>query len=140
MNYIFVKQTHDAEVNLSNLNEKYIVFYTTSNWELQLMPGQELSNGLGNQYQLVEKLSHICKQENIQLVLRLHPNSPISEVNIFNSIAQRNNFLVILPNDLVSSYSLGKNAFRIFTYGSTMSYSLSRNITSLQRNGNSNSL
>ena len=121
-NYISAIQNHDHEINLSDLNRKYIVFFTSSNWELDLIPGQDLSNGLGNQYEVVEKLSDICKNESIQLVIRLHPNSPVSEVNKFNLISQKNKCLVISPNDSLSSYILGKKAFRNFSYASTISW------------------
>ena len=120
--YINEKQNHNIEINLPNLNENFIVFYSSSNWEIEFIPDQDLSNGLGIQYEAFEKLSEICKINNIQLVIRLHPNSSKSEVDIFTLIANKNHDLLIPPNSPISSYNLGIKALRIFTYGSTISW------------------
>ncbi len=120
--YINNKQNHNIEISFPNLHENFIVFFSSSNWEIELIPDQDLSNGLGTQYEAVEKLSDICKLNNIQLVIRLHPNSSKSEVDLFTLISKKNYDLIILPNDTISSYNLGIKALRIFTYSSTISW------------------
>lgn len=124
MNYINSKQNHNQPLILESLSDKFIVFYTSSNWEIDSMPNQIFSNGLGDQYEVVGKLSIICKQLAIQFVLRLHPNSSKTEIARFNDLSEKNDILLIKPTSSISSYDLAENAYRIFTFGSTLTWEL----------------
>lgn len=115
-------QDHDAEIEVEGLRDCFVVYYTTSNNEILLMPSQDVTNSLGSQQEAVNILWNVCKKENIQIVIKMHPGTPKSEQNYYFELADGDNCIVIPPGSSISSYKLGEKSFRNFSYGSTITW------------------
>lgn len=112
----------DADVQVDGLGDRFITYFTSSSWETMLMPMQDYKNRLGSQFEAVATLAYVCAGEGFQLVIRMHPNTPVAEINDYMQYFGREGCLVIFPKDPVSSYRLGVESFRNFSYGSTITW------------------
>lgn len=115
-------QDHDAEISIQGRSERFAVYFTTSNNEILFMPSQDVTNALGSQDAAVTTLVRVCEEENIQLIIKMHPGTPKSERNEYDKFAHGNQCIVISPESSISSYKLGASAFRNFSYGSTLTW------------------
>ena len=113
---------HDVAINVPHLSDSYVVYFASSNWETIWMPTQDFSNGLGDQYQAVANLVKVCDELGIQLVIRMHPNTPKSEWSDYDRFSNDGKCIVIPPDDSASSYRLGVESFRNFSFGSTITW------------------
>ena len=104
------------------INPKYIAYFTSSNWEFLAMPNEDWSNNLGDQFEAVAKLAGACRQEGIQLVIRMHPNTSAFEYFDYSNLESDGWCIIIRPDADVSSYELGRHSFRNFSYGSTITW------------------
>jgi hypothetical protein len=112
----------DAEINLDGLCQRYITYFTSSSWEIMSMPMQDYKNRLGSQCEAVAALARVCATEGFQLVIRMHPNTPDAEINNYIKYSEQKGCLVVFPKDIVSSYRLGAESFRNFSFGSTITW------------------
>ena len=117
-------QDHDAKIDLPGLKEKFVVFFASSNWEIFFMPTLDFSNALGDQYTAVATLAQVCEKEGFQLVIRMHPLTPLTEVNDYNFLANNDKCLIVPAASSISSYRLGEASYRNFSYGSTITWEL----------------
>lgn len=123
-NYGFVNQgqNHDAPIEIPGLHQRYAVYYTTSNFEILLMPGQDVTNALGSQMDALSSLVDVCAAEGLQLLIKMHPGTPNSELENYKKFADGDKCVLILPDSIISSYRLGYSAYRNFSYGSTITW------------------
>ena len=114
----------NIELSLGDLgiDEKYVTFYTSSNWEFATMPNEDWSNELGDQYETAALLANVCSQQGVQLVIRMHPNTAASEYYDYTNLEDAGLCRIIRPDADISSYELGRRAFRNFSYGSTITW------------------
>ena len=115
-------KNQDADVKIDGLSKRFVTYFTSSNWVMMLMPMQDFKNRLGSQLEAVTTLAQVCAAEGLQLVIRMHPNTPLVEVNDYIRFSELKGCLVIFPKDTVSSYRLGVESFRNFSFGSTITW------------------
>jgi hypothetical protein len=115
-------QNHLVPVDISGLKNKFVAYYTTSNYEMLLMPGQDVTNRLGSQVAAVAALAKVCQEEGIQLIIKMHPGTPRDDWASFDQFRSEDHCLIIYPDSSVSSYLLGEMAYRNISYGSTITW------------------
>ena len=115
-------RNHDIKNDIPGLADSYVVYFSSSNQEFLWMPTQDYSNGLGDQYQIVASLANVCDEEGIQLIIRMHPNTPEDEWGDYDRFTNDEKCMVISPNANASSYWLGAESFRNFSIGSTITW------------------
>ena len=119
---IINSQDHNLEIRIQGCHERFAVYFPTSSYELLCMPGQDCSNALGPQDVAIATLIRVCNEENMQLIIKMHPNTPKSEQAAYDKFADGEKCIVIPPESSISSYNLGASAFRNFSYGSTITW------------------
>lgn len=115
-------QDHDADVDIPGRRDRFVAYFASSNNEIVLMPTQDVSNTLGSQSDAIATLAHVCNEEGIQLIIRMHPGCPKSEYGAYDQFSDGERCMVIPPHSSVSSYRLGATALRNFSYGSTITW------------------
>ncbi|MEI6713063.1 MAG: hypothetical protein WCO60_04880 [Verrucomicrobiota bacterium] len=117
-------QDHDAIVCLEGLSDKYVVYLTSSNSEIFLMPGQDVRNALGSQEDAVATLAQVCRQVGVQLIIKMHPGTPEAERHLYDHLSNGTACIVVSPSSKISSYRLAEGAYRNISYGSTITWEL----------------
>jgi len=117
-------QDHEADVLLDGLLDRYVVYFTTSNNEVLLMPGQDVRNGLGSQEDAVGTLARVCSDLGVQLIIKMHPGTPEAEWHLYDHLASSPGCIVVPPSSKLSSYRLAEGAYRNISYGSTITWEL----------------
>lgn len=115
-------QDHASEVNILGCRERFAVYFTSSNNEILCMPDQDCSNALGSQDATLATLVRVCAEQSIQLIVKMHPNTPKSEQASYDKFSNGDNCIVIPAGSSISSYKVGALAFRNFSYGSTLTW------------------
>jgi hypothetical protein len=117
-------QDHHLDISIPGCHARFVVYFTSSNNELLFMPGQEYANALGSQDEALTTLARVCAEENIQLIIKMHPNTPVTEQAAYEQYSNGDKCIVISADSSISSYKLGEMAYRNFSYGSTITWEL----------------
>jgi hypothetical protein len=117
-------QDHHLDISIPGCHARFVVYFTSSNNELLFMPGQEYANALGSQDEVLTTLARVCAEENIQLIIKMHPNTPVTEQAAYEQYSNGDKCIVISADSSISSYKLGEMAYRNFSYGSTITWEL----------------
>ena len=106
--------------------KEYVVFFSVSTGEvspfLDFMP----SLGFTSQIEAFKKLSDICKIENVNIILRRHPNSlgldgiDREESMWKETLYGQDHVLYIGPKNKANSYEIARGARAVFTWRSTI--------------------
>ena len=105
------------------LNINYVVFYASSDDELETTDGNVLNAGFGNQRESIFALEKAALKAGLKLVVRVHPNLADKNPAEYEYLNELNNenCLIIKPTDNYDSYELAKRAFIVTTFVSSMS-------------------
>jgi hypothetical protein len=105
------------------------VLFTSSTDEFVSEP--DFQSPLGSQYDWILKTCEIASKNNVELIIRVHPNSygptstgkNLDEKKFFDSLAARTDYLnlkIIDSNKNVNSYELAKTADLVLVFASTI--------------------
>lgn len=114
---------------IKNTSNKRWVLFTSSTDEF--VAEADFSSPFGTQYEWILKTCEIAKQENVELIIRIHPNSyglqstgkNFDELKFFKNLSLRNDFknlTLVDSTSNVNSYDLAKSADLVLTFGSTI--------------------
>lgn len=104
-------------------NKKNVVIFNSSEFEFASV-GPEWNNPLyKNQNEGIQKIvSDMAVHSDYHFYLRLHPNLATADPVNFEAIKKVNlpNLSIIMPDELIDSYHLLDNAYKVIGFGSTM--------------------
>jgi len=109
-----------GEINLNG--REFIVYYTSTNKEVELYPNQDIYFSSRNQFDLMNELARLAVTFGKVLVVRVHPNTSPYEFELITQRVQKNGVILVSPSSRLDSYKLGIAASHRFSIGSTISW------------------
>ncbi len=109
-----------------NLPEKFITFFTTSDFEIPVFEKFDFSPSVyKNQFEAFDNLWNVAQEIGIHIVIRRHPNSvDVNGVDRESSLWERIKKLAgvtyIGPHEKIDSILLAKSSSKVFTYRSSV--------------------
>jgi len=114
---------------IKKTSKKRWVLFTSSTDEFVAEP--DYSSPFGSQYDWILKTCEIANQENIELIIRIHPNSyggqstgkNLDELKFFENLSLRKdykNLSIVDSTSNINSYDLARTADLVLTFGSTI--------------------
>jgi hypothetical protein len=109
-----------------NLPEKFITFFTTSDFEIPVFRKFEfLPSVYKNQFEAFDNLWNVAQELGIHIVIRRHPNSldvngVDREESLWEKYKELPGVIYIGPHEKIDSISLAKSSDKVFTYRSSV--------------------
>jgi hypothetical protein len=118
----FKKNTNRDKIKLP-LNDRLVVFYTSSEFEFEAASDQNPRNKIfPTQIAAIKKVVKLMEEINFQLVVRVHPNmcNSFELLKELGEISGMPKVKIFWPDDEVDSYDLLDLSSVVITYGSTI--------------------
>ena len=106
------------------LPEKFVVYYSSSNSEVDAYPSNQTFFDGRRQLDLISELGLLADSIGSHLVVRLHPNSSQADYEEIARGVEPYPVTLISPSSRIDSYQLGMRASHRFSIGSTISWEL----------------
>lgn len=102
-----------------SLSGKVVVYFSSSidEWAAS---GYTYDLSFGSQIEAVTALYSACKYNSHSLIIRIHPNQPVSEGVLWNKLELLEDLVIIPSHSKASSYYLMQCSDVVATYGSTV--------------------